>query len=474
MKEQNLKSFLLDPYLLLSIGSFLVLFLPFLGTIPYLDGNIDFVKGYDFFSGGFSKLFQNWASVHPPGKELIALAFFKLFGVNRYSYTLISPLFGVLGIILIYLLTSRIFGKIPGRISTFLLAINPLFLSVGIFSLTDYLLTIFVIGSFYFYLREKIFPFVIFLTLSFLTKESGLLVPLSIILIELLTIKETVSKKRSFPLNAWLALIFPFLIVYFWFNFLKINGKPLWSDWNFSETAKQGSLYTIVNNLTTFSFFNKYAYENWLHLFVLNFNWLYWSILIVGTFLLLKKNLLKKPFTMFLNTSSGKTLLSIILFCTLYSLTVLSFQTYPIPRYVLPITPFIFLGVAKSLQEIQKSLKITWSLFLIPLLPVIGMSLFLSLDPISSTLWNKETVLGQEIYAMRKKLAGNDGITYNMQYALIAKKRTQQILAAKIKGQIVYSENCFWIYPDPRNDSKTNQVLKLNINFEKPCLNTDF
>lgn len=105
------------------------------------------------------------------------------------------------------------------------------------------------------------------------------------------------------------------------------------------------------------------------------------------------------------------------------------------------------------------------SLFLI-----IGISLFSSVDPISLAIWGKEKVLGQEIYAVRKKLAGNDGITYNMQYALIAKKRTRQILAAKSTGGTVFSEDCFWIYPDPRNDRKTNEILKLSINFSKPCL----
>jgi len=149
------------------------------------------------------------------------------------------------------------FGKIPGRISTFLLAINPLFLSVGIFSLTDYLLTIFVIGSFYFYLRGKALLLTIFLGLSLLTKESGLLVPVSIALIEISTIKKTYGNKKSFPLGTLFGLALPFLLAYLWSIFLRINGKPVWSDWNFSETASRGSLYTIVNNLVTFSFLNK-------------------------------------------------------------------------------------------------------------------------------------------------------------------------------------------------------------------------
>ena len=47
-----------DKFLLVCLTSYLILTLPFVNLIPYLDGNIDFVKTYDFFSGGFTKLFQ--------------------------------------------------------------------------------------------------------------------------------------------------------------------------------------------------------------------------------------------------------------------------------------------------------------------------------------------------------------------------------------------------------------------------------
>lgn len=463
------KTSLFDPYLLLSLVTFLALSLPFIGVIPHLDGNIDFVKNYDFASGGFSQLFQNWHSVHPPGKEFVTFIFFSLFGLTKHSYSLIGPVFGVLGIILFYSLASELFGKTPGRLSAFLLSVSPLFLSVGLFSLTDYLLTVFIIGSFYFYLKVKIPLLALFLNLSFLTKESGLIAPLSIILIELLSIKKPHSPKKSFPAT-WLALLLPFIFYYLWSTFLKINDKPIWSDWNFSETAAKGTLYTLFRNVVSLKLFNTFAYQNWLHLFVLNFNWFYWSLLLLGGFIIFKKAFKQKSSISIPTSHSGRVTLSILLFCVLYTLIVLSFQTYTIPRYTLPVLPFLFLGAARSLEKIKK-ISNTFSTFLLmSLFLIIGISLFSSVDPISLAIWGKEKVLGQEIYAVRKKLAGNDGITYNMQYALIAKKRTRQILAAKSTGGTVFSEDCFWIYPDPRNDRKTNEILKLSINFSKPCL----
>lgn len=464
MKLLQIKTTFPDLWLVFSLVIYVFLNIPFFGNIPYLDGNIDFIKTHDFFSGGFTNLLQNWNSVHPPGKEFITFPFFVLLGVNRYSYTLIGPLFGVIGIVFFYLLTLKTFGKTPARIASFLLAINPLFLSVGIFSLTDFLLVVFAIGSFYFYLSRKNLLLSIFLSLSFLVKETGLIIPISMIAIEFISIK----KLRTFT-TFLLALFTPFLIAYTWYSFLKIQDKPLWSDWNFSETASQGSVYTVFHNLITFSFLNKFALQNWLHLFILNFNWVYWLISVIGLIHILSRFKGKK-IRFLINMQSGKTLLSITIFFFLYSLTVLSFQTYTIPRYTLPLIIFPLLGISESLYIFSKYHKIRIAILLIPVILITGFSLFFSLDPISIAFWGREKVLGEEIYAIRKKLAGSDGITYNMQYAIISKKRTNQIFIAESEG-VVISNDCYWIFPDPRNDIKTSEILNLKINFVKPCIN---
>ncbi len=458
----------LDPWLLISVCLFLSLILFSFGSIPYLDGNIDFIKNYDFFSGGFPKLFQNWTSVHPPGKELITSLFFILFGINRYSYTLIGPFFGIIGIILFYLLASKLLGKVVARIGSLLLATNPLFISVGFFNLTDYLLTIFIIGAFYFYLKSKSLFLTIFLSLSFLIKETGLLIPISIIFVEIMTIKKPLIKNLRYSLTSWLSLGVPFFLAYLWQSFLKLQGKPLWSDWNFSETASRGSLYTVIHNITSFSLLNKYAYQNWLHLLVLNFNWVYWLILTIGLVLTLN-NLRHHKINLSLVKSSTKTILSMLVFFFSYFFTVLSFQTYTIPRYVLPLLPLLILGTSWSIKEISKNLKLNPVLFLIPLLSIVCISLFFSLDPISSTIWGKEKIFSEEIYALRKYLAGNDGITYNMQYAIISKIRTKQIISANMDGVLI-SDDCYWVFPDPRNDQKTIQIINLKVNLERPCM----
>lgn len=471
MKLNNFKKTHSDFYLILSLLVFLCLILPFSGVIPYLDGNIDFVKSYDFFSGGFEKLFQNWTSIHPPVKEFVVSLFFAIFSINSYSYTIIGSVFGVLGIVLFYSLISKLSDKKIAGIGIFILATNPLFISVGIFSLTDYILAIFIIGSFYFYLEKRYMLLLLFLNFSVLTKETGFLLPASMMLAEIILIKKTFSLKKSGNILTLLILTTPFLTTYFWHIFLESQGKPLWSEWNFSTTANRGSIYTIIHNLTSFSFLNKYAYQNWLHLFILNFNWIYWLVFFIGILITPKKTLVHNLILAFSKpTQKDKVILSSTIFFLLYILTVLSFQTYTIPRYILPLIPFLIIAFSKSVQIIIERLKIKFNLILIPILLLNVISLFFSVDPISTKIWGREKIFGENIYSLRRHFAGSDGITYNMQYATIVKKRTNEILKANI-ANIIFSEDCSWLFPDPNNDNKTMKILKLNINPRTPCSN---
>ncbi|MCX6706127.1 MAG: hypothetical protein NTV24_03445, partial [Candidatus Woesebacteria bacterium] len=242
----------------------------------------------------------------------------------------------------------------------------------------------------------------------------------------------------------------PLITAAIWFLFLKISGKTLWSDWNYSGTAGKGTISTILNNLLSLKIFNKYAYQNWLQLFVLNFNWVFWIIIILG---IIKSRI---------NLARNKTALSIFLFSFIYFISVLSFQTYTIPRYALPLEPYLYLALAYGsykLSEKSKLLKVLISIFLVG---ITILRLFTSIDPISLRIWGKTKILGQNIYALNgnQSLSGFDGITYNLQYNLIAKKRTQVIFDKNHN-----TVDCSWIFPDPNNDFKTIKILKLrNIN----------
>ena len=93
--------------LFFAIFLFLILTTPFVNTIPYLDGNIDFVQTVDFYNGGINQYFSNWNTVHPPLKLVLVFPFYVLFGISQFIYSSMGISIGVLGIISIYFFTKE-------------------------------------------------------------------------------------------------------------------------------------------------------------------------------------------------------------------------------------------------------------------------------------------------------------------------------------------------------------------------------
>lgn len=403
--------------ILLPIIIFSILFLPFITSIPYLDGNIDFVKSYDFYEGGIQQYFHNWGSVHPPFKLLLPVFLFRLFGVNIILFNIIGFVFGVLGIIFMYKLCQNIFNEKTALLSSLLLAVSPIFLASGIFSLIDFLISVLIIISLYFYSYKNNLMYGLISTLAVLTKETALLLPIVVILVEsfiLITQKLKVSKKDFKNLkNIFLKFAYisiPFLAYLSWYFFIRLAGQTTWNDWNFSSTSDRGSFYTIFNNLISFNFLNNYAYDNWKQLFVLNFNWFFWIIFLIGVIfvpkdlLIIKKNLIK-------NIQITKTIFVMIIFSILYFLAVLSFQTFTIPRYGLPILCFLIIGVSWTTVNILNKkntlIKITFLFFFIS---IILLRLFYSIDPVSIKLWGTTNILGQTFFLRMAVLRATTGL----------------------------------------------------------------
>lgn len=458
-----------------SIFLFSILFLPFINSIPYLDGNIDLVRSYDFYAGGFTQYFQNWGSVHPPLKLFATNLLFHTLGIYPFSYNLIGYILGLVGIIAIYKLCESVFDKKTAIISSILLSTYPLFIAVGLFGLTDYIVSILILISLNFYARKNYLIYSVFACLAVLTKETALLFPLAVLFIEIVYCFKYIKQKIK---NLWLTtekiiyLVFPFITYYLWNLYIQANGQKAWNDWNFSSTADKGSLYTIINNLLTSSFLNDYAYQHWKQVFILNFNWILWIFFLSIFLIYLFTNLSKIKKNILSGKQNIKTLIIIMIFCLVYLVTVLSFQTYTIPRYALPVVCLFLVGLSWSLSmffsKVNFFTKITLS-FLLGVL--ILLRLFYSLDPISLTLWGQENILGLNFFGLNNHLAGNDGITYNMQYLFVVGKRSNTIKSA---NNYVLSNQCNWIFPDPNNDYKTMKILNLNINTKSPCIDKTY
>lgn len=373
------------------------------GLIPSLDGNVDFQQYFEYFK---------YASVHPPLKFLLMHIFFSLFGYG--SYTWIGVVFFVSGIIAMYKIGRYLWSKKAGIIAAFLLATNGLFLSNALFAQTDFMITVFLLWGFYFYMRDRFWLYAFFLSLAVLTKEPALLFAVSIFLCNFRRLR--------------VQFFIPFFIFGVWTVGLHYFGFLLWNQWNFSTVASRGSLYTIGYNLMTLGIFNKYAYENMLHLFILNWTWVFWGFAVVGI-------------------SRSKRLFPLALFGGLYILLILTFPTWTIPRYVLSVVPVMILFGVNYLKNK------TWVLGLVAGIALI--SLFSSVDPISGTIFHTRELLGEKFFV--NDIDGNDGITYNFQYFIYTYKR-DKILRA---GNPI---ECYPVLLGSTDDYKTRRIL----NFPKP------
>ena len=385
-------------FLLLPIVVFVILYVPSLNLIPGNDGGLEYSFAQQWYAGDHV---LKILSLHPPLKLMLFSMFFKLFGYQSTGW--IGLFFGIAGIVALYYIGKKLFDEKVALIGSLLLATSGLFLSNGIFGIHDFLMTTLILVAFYCYLDARYIWYAIFASLAVLTKETGIFFALSIIISDVL-----VRKSTKFP------VFVPIIILAWYIEFVHFSGYHLWNDWNFSSTAKKGSFITMINNIVTLKLFNKYAFENWLHLFVFNFNWVYWIFAAIAI-----------KFTK--NAELKKNLAPLGIFFFVFLITVLSFQTFTINRYILPLLPFVYLLAGYAVMQLP--LKPVFATLLIA---VSFLSLSFSVDPVSNAIWPKTQVLGESVY-LNHKLDGDDGITYNMQYLTLMQQRTDLIKSGACK-----------------------------------------
>lgn len=453
-----------DIYLLSAIAIFCLFTLPFVGTIPYLDGTIDFLQSHDIYTGGLLKYFTMWHSVHPPFKYYILSLVYHVFGFTTTSFALWSVISGVGGIIAFHHVAKNLTGKTSARLSTFLFALCPLYIATSTANLYDYVFVIIMLFAIWFYSEGRIILYVLAASCLVLTKETGFLFALVVFIVEFIDALLFFVKYKKFAVFNLIVTIFPIVIFMLWLLLLEGVGKHTWSEWIFAPTAKQGAFATVIYNITSGHLLNPFAYRQWLQLLVYNFNWVYVGIGVLG----ITRYLLRKNFH-YTNYLRIKTLGILAAFFISYMLFVLSLQTFTIIRYTLPLIPLIMMTSGASLLYITKknaSIKIVIIVFFIG---VSLLRLFWSIDPISRLIWGKSLVYHQALYGSNDSWGGSDSITYNMQYLFILRKRSSEITDGIGKGYIT-SEDCRWLYRDPHNEQRLLAIITGKTTHLLSCL----
>jgi hypothetical protein len=304
---------------------------------------------------------------------------------------------------------------------------------------------------------RRYFVWGICLTLAVLSKETALLLPIvfSVVLF-IFSIYGIVSKKHKFQWRH-LFVFCSFIAFSGWLMFARSFGQGMWNDWIFITGERFGAIEAILHTIRTGALFNEYLKENLLHLFILNFQWILTTLAVFGCILGFRKSFLSKhP----IDTNTRIGIFCMVSYFISYCLFVLSFQTYPIPRYTLPVEPYLLLAAGYCLVVLFRR-----KLFRIIISVGVGVlcivRLFYSADPVSYGLWGSMTIGGETLYAMNEHLSGNDGTTYNGQFLTITGIRTRQLRFASKTHAPVVSSSCRWTFADVRNDIITLPSLGL-------------
>ncbi len=153
-----------------------------LGTFLRLRNIARFDFWYDeAFTGIMAK--QPWEDfvrvaskdVHPPTFLVIVRGWTRLLGVSDVSLRSLPLIFGLLAIILVFLITRELFGKKSAIIATLLSAVSPFLVAYSYEARSYTFFGFLTLAAFYFAIKEKGNLFVLFSILLILTHFMGLL-----------------------------------------------------------------------------------------------------------------------------------------------------------------------------------------------------------------------------------------------------------------------------------------------------------
>jgi len=285
-----------------------------------------------------------WKNIQDFGKppffhETIALAFLT-FGHKIFIGRLVVILFSYLSLIFIYLLGKFLFGKKEGLIATLLLLFNPMFFSSSGRTLPVIATLSLSIMTIYFFFKNNKKLFLLFSIFLVLSKETGVIVLLSLIIY-----KFVYKNKKRYSINYSLLFI-PIIIFLLWFiyrkDFILLNTKyivyPILSSFILSILS---SVFSV------FSFF--FIEQGRIIL----------TILLV--YYLFRKNFREEYFLFF----------TIITFFVIYRIIYSGHL-----RHIIIVFPLLALMYAHSITKLIKNVKIQY--FLLIIVTILSISSFYS------------------------------------------------------------------------------------------------
>ena len=424
---KTLRKYFTQYQIIIPLIIFIVIQLQYINLVPIWDGGWYMTLLYDAMEKTFS--LNNYSlSKHPAFiyAFFIAITQWIDFG-NVQLFHILQIIIGCIGIFSFYKIMQFVFGekyRIEALLVTFIFAIHPTFLANSLFPTLDFPVTCFLMATFAAFLYERYVLFLIFAIFSIFTRETGIsfygifVAAYSVIFI---TRRKNIFKKNNFKkLIIFSIPVIAFLIFGLYKNGISADGGGgvFW--------GQKSSSY--LNLFLRFDLTNPFTVTPILHVFYINFNWIFslFILLYLGGRGFLK--LLSFIFNRKITYPHGpiqinKNYLYIFL-CTFIVNAIILFNyiTFTNIRYRLPLIPlFLILGTYCFLVILQNNKKLRIAL-LIGMIPLFFIQNFYTIDKPSKSVMNtfkfgKHDILCMTSITKEVKDCGRDQRTYNLQYA---------------------------------------------------------
>ncbi len=376
---------------------------------------------------------------HPSMGYLALLAIGQIIDPGNHVFlTSTNMVLGILGIASFYFIIVFLFfttgngiksknqytSSIEKGLLTLFLVWNPLFFASSLAPTLDFAVTVFFLASIASLMHKRMFATIGWSTFLVFSKEPGILLYFSII-ISLFFYRciygickgknpWTHAKKELLHIAPYL---FPLvlLVVYFLYRKFVENQPPFWPI-SFSSIFQFGSINQLWMTRSLVRI---------LQAFIFDFHWLY-TIPILFYLLTQCAHMVHRPL---LNVKkivgSTNQYWVMLIFCfSTFSYFILGYNTYTLPRYVIPLIPFLILFAYFAFRNLVKNTRLR-----IPLL-VCALSLFIlqtfqTVDPVSKAIFGTFQFGDHAMLRMTSLVneccgvAGKDHLAYNTEFSVI-------------------------------------------------------
>jgi 4-amino-4-deoxy-L-arabinose transferase-like glycosyltransferase len=225
------------------LGFFALLFIIFKSSVlnlPFFwdELAIDATAGLWMAENGLSLFPGAIAMGHPPLSYMLLAIFFKLFGPGMIAARLLIFACGIIGLFFAYRIGSLIYGEAVGLIASVVTFFIPIYFSQAGMAMSTTVMIPFALASIYFALRKDITKFWIFSSLLMMTRETGLI--LVIVLVVYLFLERNIKLLQAVlapPIMLFVLWLIMNKFLYGWMIYVQSQGYVQISLSNFVMQA---------------------------------------------------------------------------------------------------------------------------------------------------------------------------------------------------------------------------------------------